>query len=215
LSPNCQSVALHFAAMRHQLQRDAGQARRCAEASMAVAAEHGFSFWRAGGTVLSGWALAAGGAVEEGLDRLRQGTADWLATDSVTYLTYYLGLQAEVLVGRGRGDEALRVLGEALALVRQTGEGLYEAELHRLRGEALRHEPRRAEEEFLQALDVARQQEARALELRTAMSLARLGPRPGSTAQARGHLLRAYEAFTEGLHTSELREARKLLESLA
>ncbi|HEY8505236.1 MAG TPA: hypothetical protein VIL46_11685, partial [Gemmataceae bacterium] len=101
LSPSSQAVALHFAAMLHQLRRDGRRARACAEASSALAAEHGFSFWLAGGTVLGGWALAACGEAGDGTARLRQGLRDWVATGSLTYQTYYLGLLAEVLIGRG------------------------------------------------------------------------------------------------------------------
>lgn len=214
LSPTSQAVALHFAAMLHQLRRDHARARECSEGSRTIAAEHGFSFWLAGGDVLSGWALAAAGAAEEGLDRLQRGLRDWMATDSVTYQTYYLGLLAEVLGGQGKLRESARVLEEALALARQTGEGLYEPELHRLRGELLlrRGEERRAEEDFQQALEIARRQEAKSLGLRAAMSLVRLGQRRGTPEQARALLAETYGWFTEGLQTPDLYEARQLLE---
>src|SRR5262249_34253791 len=86
LSPSSQTVALHFAAMLHQLRGEGLRAGVCADASSAVAAEHGFSFWRAGAAVLSGWSRAQ----EEGLGRFRQGLRDWVATGSLTYQTYYL-----------------------------------------------------------------------------------------------------------------------------
>src|SRR5438445_3875115 len=109
--------------MLHQLRRAGPRARERAEACGALAAEHGFSFWLAGSAVMGGWALAAAGDADEGVGRLRQGLRDWQATGSVTYRTYYLGLLAEVLGGRGQAEEGGRVLEEALALVRQTGEG--------------------------------------------------------------------------------------------
>jgi predicted ATPase len=219
LSPSSQAVALHFAAMLHQLRRDRPRARAFAEASMALSTEHGFSFWLAGGTVLSGWALADSGE-EEGVACLRQGLHDWQATGSLTYRTYYLGLLAEALAGRGKAEEGLRVLDEALALARQTGEGLYEAELLRLRGELLltvlaeeAREP--AEEAFRRAAELARRQEARSLELRTAMSLLRLAEQRGDAAAARERLAEVYGWFTEGLQTPDLQEARRLLEGVS
>src|SRR5262249_31236390 len=159
------------------------RAQVCSEACSAIAAEHGFSFWLAGASVMRGWALAEAGEPTEGGKRLRQGLRDWAATGSVSYQPYYLGLLAAVLGGQGQGEEAGRVLDEALALARQTGEGLYEAELHRLRGELLLHGPggaeeaalQQAEEHFRQALDVAARQGARSLELRACMSRVRLG----------------------------------------
>src|SRR5262249_58876147 len=77
LSPSSQAMALHFAAMLHQLRRDGPQVRTFAEAVTALAAEHGFSFWRAGGTVLGGWALAVGGGAARGLAPAPQGAPGW------------------------------------------------------------------------------------------------------------------------------------------
>jgi predicted ATPase/predicted Ser/Thr protein kinase len=213
--PSSQALALHFAAMLHQLRRDAAQARACAEAALAIAAEHGFSFWLAGGKVLRGWALAAGGAPAEGVALLRQGLHDWQATGSVTYRTYYLGLLAEVLIGQGQWDEGQRVLDDALALVRQTGEGLYEAELYRLQGELLaRHGGAPAgatptpEELFRKAIDAAGRQEAKSLGLRAALSLTRCR---GADTAARQLLAESYGRFTEGFDEPDLREARALV----
>ncbi|HMF15277.1 MAG TPA: protein kinase, partial [Gemmataceae bacterium] len=122
LSPTSQAVALHFAAMLHQLRGDWLRARERAEAEGSVAAEHGLLFWRAGSEVMTGWALAASGARDEGIELLRQGLRDWQATGSVTYQTYYLGLLAELLIQDGQAEEARRTLDEALDLARQTGE---------------------------------------------------------------------------------------------
>jgi serine/threonine protein kinase/predicted ATPase len=220
LSPNSQAVALFFAGMLHQLRRNAARAHTHADATCFVASEHGFSFWLAGGSVLSGWALAATGALDEGADRLRQGLRDWAATGSVTYRTYYLALLADVLARRGQVPEGLDVLAESLALVEQTGEGLFEAELHRLRGELLLQyaasdEPTQAEAEacFQRAGEVATRQGARALELRALMSLTRLHDRQGRGGAARSRLAECYAAFTEGFDTADLREAKALLEA--
>src|SRR5262249_2971080 len=168
--------------MVHHCRRDGPRALECAEACAAVAAEHGYSFWQAGATVMKGWAMVACGAAEEGIDRLRAGLRDWQKTGSVTYQTYYLGLLADALARQGQAAEGRRALEEALGLVARTGEGLYEAELHRLGGELLlgAGAPDEAvrwavEEQFRQALDVARAQGALALELRAALSLFRLG----------------------------------------
>jgi predicted ATPase/predicted Ser/Thr protein kinase len=208
LSPSSHAIALHFAAMLHQLCRDAPRAKACAEASIAVSSEHGFSFWRAGGHVLYGWALAACGQTKEGVRCLRQGLRDWRATESVTYETYYLGLLADVLREQGELDEGRRVVDEALDLARRTGEGLYEAELHRLRGElVLLENPEAAEECFRRSLAVAGRQDARSLELRAAASLVRL-KRNDETTQL---LAEIHNRFTEGLQTPDLKEAAALL----
>jgi predicted ATPase len=215
LSPSSQAVALHFAAMLHQLRRDGPRTGACAGSSVEVAAEHGLSFWLAGGTVMAGWARAACGAVGDGVACLRRGLADCQATGSVTYRTYYLGLLAEGLGWHGRADEGVRVLDEALTLVRQTGEGLCAAELHRLRGELLLRGADgvpRAEEDFRLALDIARRSGARSLELRAAMSLVRLGQRLGEPEEGRKLLAETFGWFTEGFQSPDLEEARRLLE---
>ena len=178
LSPSSQAVALHFAAMLHQLRGDSRRVVECAGESTAIAAEHGFSFWLAGGNVLKGWGLWATGQPEEGLDLLKQGLRDWTATNSLTYQTYFLGLLAEVLHGLNRSAESLQVIEDALDLAEKTGEGLCEAELHRLRGELLLQDaagsPAEAEHSFLKARAVAQEQLATALELRAAESIGRL-----------------------------------------
>jgi serine/threonine protein kinase/predicted ATPase len=214
--PSSQALALFFAAMVHQLRRDPVKAHACTEGCAAFASLHGLSFWQAGSSVLGGWALAGCGKAEEGLDRLERGLNDWDATGSVTYKTYLLGLLAEVLIDVGQVERASRVLNDALALVRQTSEGLYEAELHRLRGELLVREAndtvmRSSENEFRQALDLAHSQGAKLLELRAAVSLCRLAKRVDSGLDAKKRLSEIYSTFTEGFETLDLSDARAIM----
>jgi predicted ATPase len=219
--PSSQALALHFAAMLRQCRREPREALILAELGVAIAAEQGFPFWHAGGTVLRGWVVAEGGG-DEGIDLLRQGLADWQATGSVSYRSYYLGLLADVLGKRGQVAEGRRVLDEALDLARRTSEGLYEAELHRLRGESLLRgegDPPaawdEAEASFRQAITVARRQLAKSLELRAATSLARLLRDRGRPAEGRPLLAETYGWFTEGWDTPDVREAKALLDELA
>jgi predicted ATPase len=127
----------------------------------------------------------------------------------------------------GAADEGLRVLAEALAAVQETGERMWEAELHRLKGELVLQTRRQSPEPegglahtaevevcFHQALAVARQQQARALELRAAMSLARLWQQQGKRAEAHQLLAEIYSWFTEGFDTADLQEAKALLDAL-
>jgi predicted ATPase len=109
-------------------------------------------------------------------------------------------------------------LAEALALVDKTGERWWEAELHRLKGELLRRRASPTEEVeacFHQALDIARRQQAKSLELRAAMSLSRLWQQQGQRADARELLAPIHGWFTEGFDTADLQEAKALLEELS
>ena len=130
----------------------------------------------------------------------------------------------------GRGghiEEGLCILTEALARVHKNGECHYEAELYRLKGELLlqdgksqgakgnRQEREDAEECFLQAIDVARRQHAKSLELRTVMSLGRFWQQQGKCTEAHQMLAESYGWFTEGFDTLDLQEAQALLEELA
>jgi len=102
-----------------------------------------------------------------------------------------------------------------------TGTVFHGAELHRLRGEfLLRREANNAaypeaEDCFLQALAVARKQQAKSLELRAAMSLARLYQKQDRQTEARSILAECYDWFTEGFDTPDLQEAKALLDQLA
>ena len=127
---------------------------------------------------------------------------------------------AEVYGSVGQADTGLRLLEEALREVEQTGERVWEAEVHRLRGDLLlaqRDTVRTqvdAEACWQQALAVARGQHAKVWELRAAMSLARLWQRQRRRAEARSLLTSTYHWFTEGFDTPDLQEARVLLDEL-
>jgi len=137
-----------------------------------------------------------------------------------------LTLLAEASGLLGQSEGGLAALEEALTLMEQTGERYYEAELHRQRGELLllraekgrpaqgRRDLHDAETCLQQALDVSRRQEAKALELRAAVSLSRLWQHQGKRDEACALLAPVYGWFTEGFDTADLQEAKALLEEL-
>jgi predicted ATPase len=123
----------------------------------------------------------------------------------------------------------LRVLAEALAMAHRSGEQAYVAELYRLKGELslqsrqvkasqgkseVRSPESEAEECFLQAIRIAKQQQAKSLELRAVMSLGRLWQQQEKRDEARQMLAEIYNWFTEGFDTADLKEAKVLLEEL-
>ena len=115
--------------------------------------------------------------------------------------------------------DGLQALAEAHTLVEQHEERWWEAEVCRLRGVLLLRQtgtPQAEAETWLQrALDVARRQEAKSLELRAAMSLARLWQQQGKRAEAHELLAPIYGWFTEGFDTADLQEAKALLEEFS
>ena len=135
---------------------------------------------------------------------------------------YWRVLLAEAYGKVGQAAEGLCALAEGLAVVGATEEHFWEAELYQLRGELLQQASRGAQDTewtpeggFRQALDIARRQQAKSLELRAAMSLARLWQQQGKRQQARDLLAPVYHWFTEGWDTADLQEAQALLEAVA
>jgi predicted ATPase len=204
---------LAWAAVLHLHRREEEFARERAEAVIALSTEQGFPFWLALGTRVRGWALAAQGQVQEGLAQIYQSPGSIL-------LPYVL---AETHGKAGQIEEGLSVTAEALAFVDRTGVYVSEAELYRVKGElTLRyqvHSPQSKVEEaekcFHKALEIAQNQKAKSLELRTATSLARLWQRQGKRHEAHTLLSEVYTWFTEGFDTKDLQEAKALLKELS
>jgi len=189
-----------------------------AEACVVLSTEQGFPHWAAMGTSLCGWALAIQGQGEAGLALVRQGITAWRATGAVLSVPYFCSLLAEVCDHLGHTAEGLQALAEAHTLVEQHEEHWWEAEVCRLRGVLLLRQPgpsqAEAEAWLQRALDVARCQEAKALELRAAVSLSRLWQQQGKPTEAHALLAPIYDWFTEGFDTADLQEAKALLDEL-
>jgi predicted ATPase len=150
---------------------------------------------------------------------MREGIKATTAIGAVVWSPYFRALLAEACSAAGQAEEGLQVLADAQALVTRTGEGFYEAELYRLAGvvhlTSTATAQAEAEGNITHALTIARRQEAKALELRAATSLARLWQQQGKRAEAYELLAPVYGWFTEGFDTADLQEARALLETLA
>jgi class 3 adenylate cyclase/predicted ATPase len=228
------AYALICAAFLHQFRREGQLAQEWAEATVALCTEHGFSFWLMYGTMVKGWSLVEQGQGEEGVAQMRQGFAAVQATGVELGRPTDLALLAEAYGKVGRAEEGLALLAEAGAVVDKTGERFHEAELYRLKGEltlqqfqvqgskfkvenpqsAICNPQLEAEACFLKALEVARQQQAKSLELRAVMSLSRLWQQQGKKDKARQMLAEIYGWFREGFDTKDLQEAKALLEQL-
>jgi predicted ATPase/DNA-binding winged helix-turn-helix (wHTH) protein len=213
------ALALNYAAILHQFRREAGAIHERVEAAARLCREHEFTYYLAWGPILQGWVMVEQGQGEAGITQMRGGLVDFRAIGGAVRLPYYLGLLAEAYGHTGQAAAGRVLVAEALAQVEATEEGWWHAELYRLEGELLvqeggTQEVREAEESVRLALTVARRQQTKALELRAAMSLARLWQRQGKQAEARALLAPIYGWFTEGFDTADLQETKALLEEL-
>ncbi|MEM5316507.1 adenylate/guanylate cyclase domain-containing protein [Paraburkholderia sp. JHI869] len=222
--PYSLALALAVAAEVYQCRRQAQIAGEYAEAATTLSNEQGFPFWLAWGEILRGWALAEQGNAAEGIDQIQKGLSACLATGAELARPYQLSLLAQAFTKAGQASAAMEALTEALKTANRTGERYGLAEFHRLRGELLLPSASgqsgelssngEAEDCFLEAISIARNQGARSLELRAALSLARLWRNCGKPETGRQMLSASLRSFQEGFDTADWQEAKALLDTL-
>ncbi len=219
------AYALCCSTFCYQLRREARLTQEQAEKVITVSTEQGIRVFLEAATQLRTWALTEQGQEEE-IRRKEQERITGQIIRAKMCRSYFLALLVEVCGRRGRVEEGLALLVEALAWADKTRECFYEAELYRLRGELTLQQGKvespkskvkeqEAEECFLKAIEVARKQHAKSLELRAVMSLSRLWQSQGKTKEAHGMLAEIYNWFTEGFDTKDLQEAKRLIEELS
>ena len=195
----------------HHYRDEPAETLRWAERAAVTAGEHGFPIRAAQADILGGWAGAAAGAAGDGVGRLRDGLAAYLATGAELDHPFYLGLLGHARGATGAAGDGLAAVEEAIALAGTARPFYYLPELHRLRGDllALGGHPGAAAEAYGRAMEIAAAYGARSPELRAALRLCLLpaGARP---ADAGGRLRRLYDRFEEGFSTPDLRAAAHL-----
>jgi predicted ATPase len=184
----------------------------------ALADEKGALLWKANGMTQRGSVLALTGKAAGAIQMITAGLTAWRSTGATAYMPWWLSYLARAYAELGQFDEAWRCIGEAITAMEATKEKFWEAEVHRTAGEIAllspEPDPTRAEAYFERALAVARRQQAKSLELRAVMSLARLYRDQGKRQQARALLAPVYGWFAEGFDTLDLKEAKALLAEL-
>jgi predicted ATPase len=236
------AVAFFFAALLYQWRREVQSVQEHLDVAILLSKEYGFPRWLTCGTMLQGWVLAEQGDVVQGIEQLQQGLATWRAMGNELALPLYFIMLTEAYGRAARPEEGLRVLAEAQAIATKNAERRFDAELLRLKGELLLLQasastapleaalvaevewegttralplPAAAEICLRQAIDVARQQQAKSLELRATVSLSRLWQAQGRRAEAHHILAEISGWFTEGFETPDLQAAQALLNALA
>jgi class 3 adenylate cyclase/predicted ATPase len=186
---------------------------------VALAEKKGSIYWKAVGVMRRASVLALTGKPSDAIGIFTSVIPAWRATGTTNYLPVYLSLLAKACGELGRFDDAWNYIDDAAVTVETTKETWYEAEVHRTAGEIALMSPERdavkAEACFERALAVARSQQAKSWELRSAMSMARLWRDQGKRDQARELLAPIYGWFTEGFDTPDLKQAKALVDKLA
>jgi predicted ATPase len=205
---------LCWAAYVHILRREPPPVADRAGRALRIAEEHRIVHWRAVALVIEGWALGVSGESGTGLAQIEQGLDSYGLAGSLHLL---LPLRADAQLATGEPEAALESVAAGLEVVEKMGGAPLEAELHRLRGEALlagAGTVSEAEAAMHQAIDVTRRQSAKSWELRCAMSLARLRRQQGRPQEAPALLAPILGWFTEGFDTADLQAARTLLDDI-
>jgi class 3 adenylate cyclase/predicted ATPase len=216
--PFSRARALNWAAVLHQFRREPEAVAQEAQSAIDLSHELRFPHWLTQSRILLGRVVADRGKSAEGIDHIRAGLAAYTATGAALRRTYYLALLAEPLADVGRAEEGLSALSEAIAAAAENAERWWEPELHRLKGELMLRvavpDAATAAVCFQRALDMARDNGAKSLELRAAMGLGRLWQQDRRP-EARQLMEEIYGWFTEGFDTTDLKEAKALLDELS
>jgi predicted ATPase len=214
---------LAFVSMLHHFRRDADAARVSAAEAVACTREYVLTYWLGFARALHGWAIAqlassSGSEADwdRGVSEIRESLEAHRSAGARTFRVMGQALLADTYLLRERFDEADQAAAEGLAVAAETDERVWEAELHRLRGELARAQgfAEEARTHFERAIGVAGAKHEKSLELRALMSFCRLvdsGDDPALRKRVREDLARTYGWFTEGFATVDLREAKSLL----
>jgi class 3 adenylate cyclase/tetratricopeptide (TPR) repeat protein len=212
--PFSYEIALEFAALVHLDRGEPELALEQLVAAEALRAEQRISSVF-GPAVLFGAVEFGRGEIAEAIIHLCEGLAQ-AQTAGALGRPYGHCLLAQALMRQGRQDDALATLSEAFERIEATGERGWESELHRVKGLVLLAQglPAEGQASLEQAVQIARQQQAKSLELRAATSLGLLWGEQSRRAEAVNLLAPVYSWFTEGLDTADLKQAKTLLDDL-
>jgi tetratricopeptide (TPR) repeat protein len=213
--PHTLAAALNHAAGLYLLRQEPERMEAQLKRAIAISTEYEFPYWLGLCQVLRGWSLAQRGEAPEGLAEAHRGL-DTLTALGVDLNPYAQTLLAEAYGLAGEVRLGLRALDEALADGRDSGMHAFESMTWRIRGDLLQLQgaaAAEAESAYRQAIEVAREQEARSFELQATLRLCQLWQqkRPGEACQMLAEL---YATFTDGHDAPDLQAARALLEAL-
>jgi predicted ATPase len=198
--------------------REILDAREKAASALALSTEHGLPTWTGYAAIMHGLALSEQGQGAQGVAQIREALSMIAASGDQLNCPYFLAMLAQALGKAGQVDEGLSALEKAIESSRRFGVPNWDAELQRRKGELLltgnNVDRCAAEICFRRAIDIARGQSARSLELRAAISLAQVLAGKGERQRAYDLLAPIYGWFTEGFETADLKDAKALLDEV-
>jgi adenylate cyclase len=211
-------TAHNMAGVLYHLLGDVDRLRDCAQASLELAPQAGNPFHRSLAEFFLGWTEVMANDFHTGITRMRRNLAQFRADGAGVRVAQYLAMIAAALGKSGEPGEGLSEIEESIAVMERSGERFYEAEVYRIKGELLQAQNSsntlQSEQSFRTAIEIARNQKAKAWELRATSSLARLLCDTDRRHEARATLAEIYDWFTEGFDTADLKDAKALLDEL-
>jgi tetratricopeptide (TPR) repeat protein len=210
------AFALDGAALLGVLGADPQRAAAHANELVSHSTEHSLADYVQRGRFIQGALLAQGGDPQLGIELIDNAIAETERITNRSRRTLYLGYSATAHASLGQPEVGLDLLDEAIQTAETLDERFFEAELHRLRGKVLLALGRSGEGEVAlrRALTIAQQQQARWWELRAATSLAKHWHTAGKHQEALSLLEPIYSWFVEGFDTTDLKDAKALLDEL-
>jgi len=215
---NSIAYSLCFVSLLIMLRRDVSTLKTTAGELMQLAKQYRASYWALWAKPMLGWIAAQEGNIEIGIRQMHESAEALQKQNANLWVPQTLLLEAEILGNVTQYQEAHKLLDAAQALIEPLDQRFYEAELHRVRGAVLTAEKPNSPDgmkSFDRAINIARRQNSRFLELRACVSKARASRERGLRDDAREIVTPVFSWFTEGLDTIDLKEARAVLEGLA
>ena len=213
------AIATGFAGLTYSMRRDIPRLTEFAEECLSICERHEFRQHAAMSNVMLGYAYSHRGDHGRATAMAESGLNEKVALRSYIALPWFCYLGAEVYLAAGQPAKALEVARRGIDFAARGAERFFEPENHRMQALILAKDPgarrKEIEAQFNDALELARSQRAKSLELRTAVSFARFADEHGGRDSALELLSPIYESFTEGFDTPDLKEAKALLGELS
>jgi tetratricopeptide (TPR) repeat protein len=215
--PHTQAYASYYASILHALRGEPSIGQRHAERCLALSEQHGFRHWHGLSRAIRGICMTTLDPSADALAEVRGVLDQYRSAGYQLGITALYVLMCPILLVRGEREAALEMIGQGLSAVSHNSERIFEAELHRLRAQALMvcgAASADAQSSLERALKTAKNQHARSLELRAAKDLAVLWLRQGRREEALAFLAPIHASFSEGFDTRDLKEGKALLDQL-